>query len=654
MTRLQKLAFAGAASCALTTGAPALAQSQSTSALSSVVVTARSIEETLPQVLSQYGNRLETVPGEKIKNNGYIDLAQTLENAVPGAFLITQAGPFSYVNLSIQGSRPGDVLWTVDGVRINNRLYNSTQPDTVPASMIERLEVLKGGQGIFYGTQATAGVINTVTRAFSQDFGGQINLGGDQFRGVHANAYVRSAIRGNKLVAWYSKDESDGYNLYTDYQPNTTTRRRSYDVHSYGLKYGYDFTPDLSAQATAIHTIANLDYPSVQGNSVNDRNEDILSGRVDYTPEGPVQLYLKGYYHSWDTNYYTKPNPARYWGYKDFGATAQAELKLHRGVDYSLGYDYQKYKGRDEVLLIEGLTRKTHALFAQARTNDDFSTRARLAAGFRSNWSAGTSATVFNLSGRYDITPLLFVEATGGTSFQLPDVYQLYAVDPDDTKGNPDLKPEHARSITASVGGHFERGGRTVFTWVVTGWKRKIDELILASSTNPPAGFTEIFRNADSQVKVSGGEAILTLPITRDLTLDGSYTVSKERQRTAPTQQIFGRPKSYGRFGAAYAPENLPFGLDFTMRYVGKVQYNVTGFGVRDVGDYWVANLAGRVYFDKARKTQLSARVENLFDQRYANNATSAVRAGSVPATRFYYERLGAPRMLYFTLSHTF
>jgi vitamin B12 transporter len=647
MSRLQKLAFASAAFCALSTGARA-------QDLSSVLVTSRSIEETLPQTLSLYGNRLETIPGERIKNGGYVDVSQAIEALVPGAFLTTQAGPFSYINLSIQGSRAGDVLWTVDGVRINNRLYNTTQPDTLPASMVERLEVLKGGQGIFYGTQATAGVVNTVTRAFSDKLGGEITLGGDQFRGVHANAYVRGAVGGNKLVAWYSKDESDGYKLFTDYQPNATTRRRSYDVHSYGLKYGYDLTKDLAAQATWIHTIANLDYPSVGGNSVNNRNEDIVSGRVDYTPEGPVKLLLKGYYHSWDTNYFTRPNPSLYWGYKDFGATAQAELKLHKGVDYSVGYDYQNYKGRDEVLLIEGMTRRTHAVFAQARTNDDVSTKARFAAGFRSNWSAGTSATVFNVSGVYNLTDHLFVEATGGTSFQLPDVYQLYAVDPDDTRGNADLKPEHARSITTSIGGHVDLGGRPVFNWLITGWKRRVDDLILASTVNPPAGYSEVFRNADSQVKVSGGEVVLSAPITKDLTLDGSYTLSKERQRTAPTQQIFLRPKSYGRFGVAYAPETLPFGLDFNVRYVGTTQANVTGFGVRDIGKYWVANLAGRVYFDKSRRTQLSARVDNLFNERYANTALSAVRTGSVPATRFYYERLGPPRTLYFNVSRRF
>jgi vitamin B12 transporter len=85
-------------------------------------------------------------------------------------------GPFDYFNGSLQGSRSQDILWLVDGVRITNRLYNTTTPlDTVPAHMVERIEVLKGGQGIFYGTQSVAGVINVVTKSFSRSSEGQLS-----------------------------------------------------------------------------------------------------------------------------------------------------------------------------------------------------------------------------------------------------------------------------------------------------------------------------------------------------------------------------------------------------------------------------------------------------------------------------------------------
>jgi vitamin B12 transporter len=650
MSRLQKLAFASAAFCALSTGARAEGDE-----LSGVVVTSRSLEETLPQTLSRYGSQLDTISAQEVKNGGYVDITQALEMLAPGVFVQTQAGPFSYVNISIQGSRTSDVLWTLDGVRINNRLYNTTSPaDTLPASMVERIEVLKGGQGLFYGTSASAGVINVVTRAFSDKAGGEVSLGADGRNGFHGSAYVRGKIGGNKLVAWYSKDETDGYYIYTDYQPNTTTRKRSYDVNSWGLKYGYDLAQDLSIQGSYIHTTANLDYPSVTGNSVNDRKEQVASARLDYTPNDTVQFFLKGYYHQWDTSYYTKPNPSRYWGYKDMGANALVQIDLHKGLQYNIGYDGQRYRGRDEVLIIEGKTQMAHAVFGQIRTTDDLSTRARGAAGVRVNHTSGGTTAVWNVSGVFDLTKNLYLEGIGGTSFLLPDSEQLYSIDPDGTHGNPDLKPERSRSLTMALGGKFDIGFNQPLTVTLSGWKRQVTNLITTDNSNPPVGFEGVFVNINGKVKVSGAELDARAPLGNAFSVNGSYTYSKELAR-GTTVQIAGRPRYTGKLGLSYAPANLPFGADFALKYVGKIYSNaITGFGVQEYGGYTVANASAHAFLEKSRVTQITVRLENVFNERYATNVASAVRAGSVPSTRFFYQRLGPPRIAYITVSRRF
>ena len=154
----------GASLLALVFGAPgALAQGPSEDG-DRVVIVGVTIEETLPQELERYGSDLEVVTSEEIRNNVYVDAQQALQMKVPGLFVATRGGPFSYMDISLQGSRTQDMLLLVDGVRINNRLYATTMSDTLPASMIERIEVLKGGQGLYYGTQSAAGVVNLVTR----------------------------------------------------------------------------------------------------------------------------------------------------------------------------------------------------------------------------------------------------------------------------------------------------------------------------------------------------------------------------------------------------------------------------------------------------------------------------------------------------------
>src|SRR5690606_11881503 len=117
-------------------------------------VTSNRIEETIPLELARYGNRVEVISAEEIRERGFVDVTQTLQMLVPGLHIRPKNGSFDYFDASLQGSRGSEILWLIDGVRITNRLYNGTSPlDTVPAHMIERIEVLKGGQGIFYRQQ---------------------------------------------------------------------------------------------------------------------------------------------------------------------------------------------------------------------------------------------------------------------------------------------------------------------------------------------------------------------------------------------------------------------------------------------------------------------------------------------------------------------
>ena len=86
------------------------------------------LEETIPLQLSKYGNRIKIITADEIELGGFNDLSQSLQMLVPGLYVAPKNGAFDYMNCSLQGSRCQDILWLIDGVRINNRLYNSTSP----------------------------------------------------------------------------------------------------------------------------------------------------------------------------------------------------------------------------------------------------------------------------------------------------------------------------------------------------------------------------------------------------------------------------------------------------------------------------------------------------------------------------------------------
>jgi outer membrane cobalamin receptor len=660
MSKFRSLPLAGSALLLIAQAAPAASVTATEEEeMREVIVTARSLETTTPLELSKLGFDVNFISGEQVKRQGFVDVGQALEMLVPGAFVASQAGAFSYVNLSLQGSRTGDVLWTVDGVRVNNRLYNGTSPaDTLPSSMIERMEVLKGSHGLLYGTQAAAGVINVVTKAFSDTPDGAVSLGADSRDGMHINGYARGSLGRNQFVAWASKDETDGYSLYDNYQPGATTRDRRYDVDSLGLKYGFSFTDALRLTLQGVHTEAALDYPNPAYSDVNDRNEDVFSGRIDYTPSDRVSFFLKGYYHDWDTNYYEVgfPDAAAYWGYKDFGASASARIGLSRGLETVVGYDYQKYRALDEELLIEETAETAQAVYAQLRTTDELSTRAHFTAGLRYNDTGGTDATVWSVSGVYAFSDALYVESSLGTSFMLPDAEQLYAVDPCCTHGNADLKPEESFNVNVAIGGKL--GAARPVAWQVTGWQREVKNLIVADDTNPPAGFDEWYVNGDQKAKMSGMELLLRGSFTDALAWDASYMYSDEEDPNNGGQRA-DRPKNSGKLGLTWESIGSPVGASVALKYVGGTFARLPGTdGVsttESYGDDVIANLGLQWYPDRqARHHRVALRVENLFDTGYYTRIRSQRLSGSPAPTRMIYRNQGAPRTYFANYTYQF
>lgn len=649
-----------AASCAFFALAAA-AQADEVNEVDTLVVTAR-LEETLPQDLARYGSDLEAISSETVRANLYVDLSQALQMQTPGLFVAPRNGPFSYVDLSLQGSRTGDVLWLVDGVRINNRLYTATSPaDTLPASMIERVEVLKGGQGLFYGTQAAAGVINVVTRGFTEDFDGQLTAGGDSNSGVHADVYVRDTIGPHRFVLWVSKDESGGYETFDVFQPSATARKRGYDVVSFGGKYGVDITPDLSLNLYLQHTDAHLDYPGARLTrlSFNDRDEEIASASLEWRASDRVQLSVKGYYHDWDSVYSTvnnvPNNPAAppvvvddltYWGYEDFGVSVLAKLNLHRGFEYQLGYDLQNFNGRDEVLLIAEQTERVHAFVGQVRTTDELFDRARFAAGVRHNRTGGAEATVWNVSGAYDLADTIYLRGVAGTSFILPSAEQLFGIDPCCAVGNPDLQPERSLNVNLSIGGETER-----FRWEAAGFWREVEDLIIDDYDQPglPDG---IYVNTDRTVKVEGFELQAFYRITEALAAQGSYQWTRARADGSDDQ--FDRvPETLAKAALIYDPRDRPWGGSASAAWTGSVHQPVTGFGRQDYGGYLIVDVAAHVWLDGAdRRHRLTARLENAFDEAYATRLNSGLTDAG--PGRFMFRFLGVPRTLHLAYAYSF
>jgi outer membrane cobalamin receptor len=625
-----------AAACGVWLVSAGALHAETAASLDEVVVTAKSLEDELPQQLAHYGSRLDTISAAQIQNGGYLDVAGALEALAPGLYISPRSGPFDYVQISLQGSRTPDVLWLVDGIRINNRLYAGTTPlDTLPASMIERIEVLNGGQALFYGTQAVAGAVNIVTRAFSDHPGGAISVGDDTNHAAQINGYYRDTIGNNHFVVYASHDQSPGIQPFpdADYQPSGTDRRRDYKVTTLGAKYAYDFTDKLTLTAAYDHTNANLDFaqPFLTAIAYNQRNEDLVSAKLDYAPSDEFKLYIKDYYHWWHAHYTEFDNVIGspgvldtiddhdFWGFQDYGVNLLTQIAVNRGFEYLAGYDFQNYSGRDAVLVIQQQTEHVNAFFGQVRTTPDLVPSAHLAVGLRYNIpSVGQSAVVWNASGQYDFNNALFVRTNFGTAFRLPTAEELFANDPDDERGNPNLKPETSTNLNLSVGGTAALGDLSL-KWELTGFYRDIKNLIdlltFDADTNQ-----DVFGNVPGSVTTRGAELTLDAAITTALSANLAATYTKARQ-SGTSVQFDQIPVTQLKAGLDYHPNAAPYGASINLVHLGDVDAEPLGAGNGryGYGNYTVVDFSGRLFLDSLRHQRIDLHLNNALNRNYSS-----------------------------------
>jgi outer membrane cobalamin receptor len=645
------------------------AQAQSASALDEVVVMAKSLEDELPQQLSHYGTRVDTITAAEIKNGGYLDVAGALEALSPGLYISPRNGPFDYVQISLQGSRTTDVLWLVDGIRINNRLYAGTTPlDTLPAGLIERIEVLDGGQALFYGTQAVAGAINIVSKGFSDHPDGAVSLGYDTNQAQQYNGYYRDTIGNNHFVVYATHDQAPGIQPFPDneFQPSGTDRHRFYKVTSVGAKYAYDFADNLTFTAAYKHTNANLDFAEPESTAIayNQRNEDLVSAKIDYAPSDEFKLYIKDYYHWWYSHYtefdnvigspgtLTTIDDHDFWGFKDYGVNLLTQIAVNRGFEYLAGYDFQNYTGKDVVLVIQQQTEHVNAFFGQIRTTPDLIPSAHLAAGLRYNIpSVGESALVWNGSGQYDFSNSLYVRANFGTAFRLPTAEELFANDPEDERGDPNLKPETSTNANLSIGGIANLGSASL-KWELIGFYRDIKNLIDFATFDPDTN-QDVFGNVSGTVITRGVEATLEGAITTSLSGNFSATYNKTRE-TGSDVQFNQIPVTQVKLGFDYHPPGAPYGASINVVHLGNVDDTPLGSGAGrfGYGNYTVADLGARLFLDSRHHQRIDLHLNNAFDRTYSSSLGHGV--DDVSGDAYVVQNLALPRTFGFNYTYSF
>ncbi|WP_122684259.1 TonB-dependent receptor plug domain-containing protein [Pseudomonas canadensis] len=610
---------------------PLLLADDNTLVLNQQIVSAPSVESTTVAAMAKYGSKVEIVTREQIERAGpAADVTRVMQMFIPGLYVAPKNGPFDYGTYSLLGGRNDDTLILLDGVRLNNRLYGGLYLDTLPANAIERIEVLKGGQSLLFGTQAVSGVINIVTRSpQTRETSGEVNLGVDTFGGTTGDARVEKIFTNGwgdlGLLAYVSRNASEGYQPFrnSDYSGRVSDKKRSYEVTTLGTKAIQSFGDDSRLELFYQYADANLDFARPVNNykTTNDRVQQIATATFEQAINERLSYFVKGHINDWDTRYTRIDNTTNggrnvrnhndYWGFTDWGVQAEGKAELPGGHVLVVGSDNQWFKGQDDVLVIDDNKAQAHALYTQLRPQIDALPNWHPSIGVRHEaMSGGDSATVGMLTSLYDLNDHWALRGQYGTAYKLPNAEQLFVNEPGDEIGNRNLKPEKSRNAELGIDYKGLLAERD-FSASVTLFKRKITDLITLDDVQ--------WVNGQGQIQMRGFEADAKLALDDQWSLQADMTRNLTESRTGVT--INDIPSFFARSRIGFESENRLWGAGTAIRYIR----DITSSKKVEYGHYSVVDADAYRYLDNAHQHRLSLLVENLFDRDYVTSRASNV-----------------------------
>ncbi len=114
------------------------------------------------------GSHITVVTAEDIEQSGYTDIASLLQG-IPGIHLSRNGAFGGQTTLAMRGGKSGNIAVLIDGVKMNNFTSVNRGFDMAHIRLhdIERIEITRGANSTTFGSEATAGVINIITKKSS-------------------------------------------------------------------------------------------------------------------------------------------------------------------------------------------------------------------------------------------------------------------------------------------------------------------------------------------------------------------------------------------------------------------------------------------------------------------------------------------------------
>ncbi|GAB1401479.1 TonB-dependent vitamin B12 receptor BtuB [Elusimicrobiota bacterium] len=168
--------------------------------------------------LKDLGTNLTVITRKSIEEKNAKTLGDVLEDELGISY--KSYGPLGQsVSISMRGATAGQTLVLIDGRRINEiGTGGGADFNSIPASMIEKVEIIRGSGSAMYGTGAFGGVINVITKkadSLTPNINPYFSYG--TFNTINAGITGAYATETISLLVAPSVLSSDGYRINSFY-----------------------------------------------------------------------------------------------------------------------------------------------------------------------------------------------------------------------------------------------------------------------------------------------------------------------------------------------------------------------------------------------------------------------------------------------------
>jgi len=568
----------------------------------SVAITPNRVSQTLRDSTSN----VSVITQREIKNRGYQSLPEALSR-VSGFTISSNGGAGQTKGLFLRGFNSGNILILLDGVPLKDPTDPSFSAGLshIRLDDVERIEVVKGAQSGIWGADASAGVVNIITKKAKLGSLVSAKVGYGSYDTKNANINLSSAGSVGSFSLSAEHFQTDGFSAYLP----RGAEKDGYKNNTLHLKGALNIG-DNGSIGIFYHNIDGVfDYDS--GSPINP-NDALSNGDFNDKLWGLRYDYDNGVYtisSSLSINQIQRDLNDSSWGASDYNgdakrATLNGSFKIDDNQKLSGGIDYNRYEGNTTYQATSSYNNRGVFGSYEYITPNLFGARTIFNATLRYddfNIFKNKTTYRFGIKRECHLIPGLFSLANIYSSYRAPSLYQYST--------NTNLKPESTEGFEVSLG-YKDLLKATYFRNRV---KDRIDYNFSTWS----------YFNSSSSYTLDGIELESRYNFKSiNLEIGANYThmFSLTDNNNNPILRV---PKNEGNiFIDYYLKSNIYLGAN--LQYVGdRVDY-----GNIDLKDYTVVNLSFNHKINS--KLSYSIQAHNIFDEDYQSVAGYSTKGRSV------------------------